>query len=123
SSNSTRLSSRVMLIMKLLQLIQNYSSQNGSFNPNSTAETRSVSSWLRFRRPAQRQENQFILDRSMLPNQNYPQGSGALSQRPHHFPPMPPSSTFPKHQDPNSLFYLSGLGDTSGIDYWLKFIE
>lgn len=119
SNNNSRLSSRVLLFLKLLQFMQNYASQNGA--NSSASESRSMSSWLHFRRPVQRQENQFFIDRSLMPNANFPRNGPSRQPL---FPPMPPTNSFiPKPHDPNSLFFMPTLGDTNGVDYWLKFIE
>ena len=162
SQRHQQLSNRMLVALKLLQLVQQYSAVNGSSladelastQNNGTAassESRSVTSWLRFRRPQKPHHQEST--------QTVPNSAGALSllanfasSGSHHLPQTSPqqrlSSSSSYHQqhhsnnpfiahsnsfsskmphsknqnhNHNSLFY--SLDDANGIDYWLKFLE
>ncbi|KAH9400700.1 Neurotrophin 1 Source FlyBase [Tyrophagus putrescentiae] len=162
SQRHQQLSNRMLVALKLLQLVQQYSAVNGSSladelastQNNGTAassESRSVTSWLRFRRPQKPHHQEST--------QTAPNSAGALSllanfasSGSHHLPQTSPqqrlSSSSSYHQqhhsnnpfiahsnsfsskmphsknqnhNHNSLFY--SLDDANGIDYWLKFLE
>ena len=142
-----RLSSRILLLMKLLQLIQQQQQQkNGSLyknrtnymnqtslDVNGTSESRSLSSWLQLRgKLNQRQEipfgsgpSELIIKGNGFPiPQRSPSQFSLFPTQKHQSLQQSQPTSFPisnKLNDP--LFYVPTLSDTSGIDYWLKFIE